>query len=220
MASFALECRKILQDVTRSLERELGPDTSDDMCLRIGLHSGPVTAGLLRGEKHRFQLFGDTVNIASRMESSGEENLIQVSESTATLLKEAGKGDWLLKRQGTTSREKTYWLERKNNNGRRLSVDASYFAFSGKSASSKKKNSLLWSATANLGTLDTTTPQTTESDAMDSTARLVDWNVDILLKLLRQVVSIWLRLKFNPYEVFDFLIFLGFCNFRLRIVCL
>jgi hypothetical protein len=31
--------------------------------MRIGLHSGPVTAGVLRGEKSRFQLFGDTVSI-------------------------------------------------------------------------------------------------------------------------------------------------------------
>ena len=37
------------------------PDTAE-LGMRIGLHSGPVTAGVLRGEKGRFQLFGDTMN--------------------------------------------------------------------------------------------------------------------------------------------------------------
>ena len=38
------------------------PSFAGDLCLRVGLHSGAVTAGVLRGEKSRFQLFGDTVN--------------------------------------------------------------------------------------------------------------------------------------------------------------
>ena len=37
------------------------PDTAD-LELRLGMHSGQVTAGVLRGERSRFQLFGDTVN--------------------------------------------------------------------------------------------------------------------------------------------------------------
>ena len=38
-----------------------------DLKMRFGLHSGPVTAGVLRGEKSRFQLFGDTVNTGMLM---------------------------------------------------------------------------------------------------------------------------------------------------------
>jgi class 3 adenylate cyclase len=44
---------------------------------------GPTTAGVLRGEKSRFQLFGDTVNTAARMESTGQKGRIHVSQKTA-----------------------------------------------------------------------------------------------------------------------------------------
>jgi Adenylate and Guanylate cyclase catalytic domain len=44
-------------NVVKQLETELGPDTGD-LGIRVGLHSGPVTAGVLRGERSRFQLFG------------------------------------------------------------------------------------------------------------------------------------------------------------------
>jgi len=61
MCRFAHECYMKLLSLVRDLEKRLGPDTGD-LTMRFGLHSGPVTAGVLRGERARFQLFGDTMN--------------------------------------------------------------------------------------------------------------------------------------------------------------
>ena len=58
MARFAHDCYTKTAVVLRHLEVELGPDTAS-LGIRIGLNSGPVTAGVLRGERARFQLFGD-----------------------------------------------------------------------------------------------------------------------------------------------------------------
>jgi class 3 adenylate cyclase len=60
MAKFATDCVAAMSLTVQRLELELGPDTSE-LKLRVGLHSGPVVAGVLRGDRSRFQLFGDTV---------------------------------------------------------------------------------------------------------------------------------------------------------------
>ena len=98
MARFANNCRDKMNSVVRSLELILGPDTAE-LRMRFGLHSGPVTAGVLRGDKSRFQLFGDTVNTASRIESTGIKNRIHLSHDTAKLLIADGKSDWVEKRE-------------------------------------------------------------------------------------------------------------------------
>jgi class 3 adenylate cyclase len=61
MARFASSCVDEMTNITERLELSLGPGTAD-LALRLGLHSGPTIAGVLRGEKARFQLFGDTVS--------------------------------------------------------------------------------------------------------------------------------------------------------------
>ena len=97
MTRFARDCQLRMVSLSRQLEVSLGPDTAD-LSFRIGLHSGPVTGGVLRGQNARFQLFGDTMNQASRMESTGIRDRIQMSETTAKLLTEAGKAKWIEKR--------------------------------------------------------------------------------------------------------------------------
>ena len=53
---------------------------------RIGIHSGPVVAGVIGMNKFAFDLWGDTVNVASRMESTGIPGEIQLSIATRELL--------------------------------------------------------------------------------------------------------------------------------------
>ncbi len=55
--------------------------------IRIGLHTGPVVAGIVGIKKFQYDIWGDTVNTASRMESSGEVGKVNISESTYHLVK-------------------------------------------------------------------------------------------------------------------------------------
>ncbi|MEP4770443.1 MAG: adenylate/guanylate cyclase domain-containing protein [Roseibium sp.] len=65
--------------------------------IRIGINTGTVVAGVIGKKKFIYDLWGDTVNIASRMESSGETGMIQVTEATYEKLKDA----FVLFRRGT-----------------------------------------------------------------------------------------------------------------------
>lgn len=81
MATMALD---MLQEVER-LRQELG---MPELAVRIGLHSGPVVAGIIGTHKFAYDLWGDTVNMASRLESHGLPGRIQVSEPTWRVLRE------------------------------------------------------------------------------------------------------------------------------------
>jgi class 3 adenylate cyclase len=112
LTQFAKQCRRKANQVLFQLNPKL--DTSN-LNIRIGIHSGPVTAGVLRGDKARFDLFGDTINTAARIESTGKPNYIHLSEETAQLLELGGNGHWLLPRKDPVKAKgkgllKTFWL--------------------------------------------------------------------------------------------------------------
>ena len=56
--------------------------------IRIGIHTGPVVAGIVGVKKFAYDIWGDTVNIASRMESSGEAGKVNISGSTFEFVKD------------------------------------------------------------------------------------------------------------------------------------
>jgi adenylate cyclase len=79
--------------------------------LRVGLHCGPAMAGVIGGTRFSYDVWGDAVNIAARMESTGETDRIQVSEAFRALAGDAfsyeARGTTELKGIGET---KTYFL--------------------------------------------------------------------------------------------------------------
>jgi class 3 adenylate cyclase len=114
MVKFARDIISKMVNLTRDLADVLGNDTAD-LQMRVGLHSGNVIAGVLRGKKSRFQLFGDTMNTAARMESNGMPGKIHVSEATADELGVRGKGHWVSPREDTIVAKgkgelHTYWV--------------------------------------------------------------------------------------------------------------
>ena len=55
--------------------------------IRIGIHSGPLVSGVIGKKKFAYDIWGNTVNAASRMESSGEVGKVNISETTYALVK-------------------------------------------------------------------------------------------------------------------------------------
>jgi len=198
MAKFAYECMCKMEDLVEKLEVKLGPDTGD-LSMRLGMHSGPVTAGVLRGEKSRFQLFGDTVNTAARMESTGKAGKIQCSQRTAELLIAANKTHWICPRDEIVQAKgkgkiQTYWINLSRAIDSPLGDSMASFGSFGSSNYSKRSfatsvrdmsRSLVWGEN-NQSNFQELAEKSVEHHKHQ---RLIDWNVEILSKLLRQIVA-------------------------------
>jgi len=178
MARFARDCQLRMVSLGQQLEIALGPDTAD-LSFRIGMHSGPVTGGVLRGQNARFQLFGDTMNQASRMESTGVKNRIQMSVTTARLLIDRGKGKWVEKRP-----------EKVDVKGKGLQETYFFKQIFGKhDASSVASTS---ETETDTDPSDLTSPENLHnlgSGLSSKTHRLIKWNTEVLSRRIKSILQ-------------------------------
>jgi adenylate cyclase len=95
-ASHAADCAEMGLAMLAALA-DLNRDRGLDLAVRIGMNSGPVVAGVIGSQKFTYDLWGATVNLADRVQSSGVPNRVNVSASTRELL----QGIYRLTERGT-----------------------------------------------------------------------------------------------------------------------
>ena len=112
LAKVALE---VMTNLQISPEIQLLLPKNYSITFRIGLHCGPVSAGLIGNNRFQYDVYGDTVNIASRLETQGEAGRIHISEQFAKSIEHHAefelipRGQINIKGKGSMN---TFWLEK------------------------------------------------------------------------------------------------------------
>jgi class 3 adenylate cyclase len=87
-AQNVVEAAIAMQQVVEKLKQERVSSNKPYFELRIGIHTGPVVAGVVGIKKFQYDIWGDTVNLAARMEQSGVPGKINISQHTYEVVKE------------------------------------------------------------------------------------------------------------------------------------
>ena len=195
MVKFARECLYAVKELTKTLEYKLGPDTAD-LGMRFGIDSGQCIAGVLVGEKSRFQIFGSTRTVAEIMEKTAEKNRIQVTQATADLLIAVGKTGWMKPRKDLVlckgrGSVQAYWItgklatphkhdasESEDNDTNSIGQHSRFSQPSGCSASGSEE----WGD-------DEIKLDISKASMDDKMNRLIEWQVESMAHLLKLIVA-------------------------------